>query len=127
MLGKSRLWGSKVGLVVRAEKAKWWSYSYLNVTEQAWLVSSKALRLLLGWMGMLVAGGALRGKRHRRAPSSSRHPLRIHWLWGLRTDTFGEDDLTALVGKWAQPDEGMGKGWHHMPLHCCRRERWYGR
>ena len=39
----------------------------------------------------------------------------------------GEDDLAALVGKWPQAHKGMGKRWHHMPLHHCGRERWYGR
>ena len=37
---------------------------------------------------------------------------------------FGEDDSAALVGKRAQTNEGMGKWWYHMSMHCCRWKRW---
>jgi hypothetical protein len=37
---------------------------------------------------------------------------------------LGENYLAAEVGKRAQADEGMGEGWYHMALHCCRWKRW---
>jgi len=89
MLGRSRLRGSKVSLVGWVAKAKYFSQPYRYMTEQAWLTSSKASRPLLGWVrrlatgssdgvgsatgGTTQAGGALREKRQRRAPVSSRH------------------------------------------------------
>ena len=37
---------------------------------------------------------------------------------------LGEDDGVAEVGKWAQADEGMGKGRHDVAQHRFSGERW---
>jgi hypothetical protein len=40
---------------------------------------------------------------------------------------LGEKDRAVKVGKWAQADEGMGEGGHHVALHCCRGKGWGAR